>query len=592
MNQSSAEQSFSNAEAEQGPGYSSKEAYSFGCPAEEIYNHATKFRQAVIDRGRRMAAVTIPSVFPPDGYMPGDIIGEANQSVGAICVNTLASKLQFMAFPTDRPVLRFDPVEHKLRKDIDANPRLFTEVNIGLSRLELEHRRRLEGTQIRSAYTGSIKALLVGGNICWDHMYIDRPVYHLPDKYVVKRNSVGDPLHTVIKQETYLQDLDTDIVDHILDSQPELRKVKDYERKVDIYRVCRRRREEHFNTYADPNKAYYWEYWEEFKGEVIAGTEFEADYDNPPLWPAWMIPIYGHDWGRSYCEEYEGDLLLVEGHSASLNDGSALASLAWLFNKPGSRVSARVLKKSGNLTVHTGQADDITIGPQLEGKARDFQFVGQNLDRAIQRLNRAFLLMSSVQRDAERVTAEEFKTMARELEEATGGLYSELAQTFQRHVVRRFVNLHGEADKQLPQVPEGVFNIAVITGLEAQGRANEGDNLIMATQTHVELTNGASLQYVDLHDLVRRIYMSRSVNMDGLVRTPEEQQAFEAEKKQQMGQQTMLDKGTGPAINAAAKVMGSPEAMAAMMGKATGQGGPPAEPEQPGAIPPPQATEQ
>jgi hypothetical protein len=232
-----------------------------------------------------------------------------------------------------------------------------------------------------------------------------------------------------------------------------------------------------------------------------------------------------------------------------------MASLLWLFLKPGSRTSARQLKKAGNLSMMVGDATDITAGPDLTHKQRDFQFVSNNIEAAARRLARAFLNISSIQRDAERVTAEEFSRMAMELDQATGGLYSEIAQTTQRHVVRRAVALHYEEDKNLPKLPEGVFRAAVVTGLEAQGRTVAGQNLVRATKSHVELTKGASLQYVNMHDLVRRVYMHESVPMDGLVRTPAAQKDFEAQQQNNSMRQTMLEKGTGPAISAAAKAI-------------------------------------
>jgi hypothetical protein len=579
---STSEQSFTSGPApsdrQKNGGYS-KEAYWLGCPAEERYNHGSKARQSVIDRGRRLASITIPSVVPPDGYQAGDIIGESNQSIGALAVNTLASKLQFMAFPPDRPILKFELVEHRLRKELDSQPRLHTEINIGLGRLEQEHRRRLEATQMRTAYLGSAKAMLIIGNICWDHLYdVNRPVFHLPTNYIVKRNAIGEQLLVIVKQTTYVMELDEDIQEQIMRQSPDLEKVKDYERVVDIYRVCRR---------AGANEP-YWEYWEEYQGELIKGTEFEADYDIPPLYAAWMIPVYGQDWGRSYCEEYEGDLLICEGHSASLNDGSALASLAWIFAAPGSRTTPRQLKKAGNLTVHTGVATDITIGPDMSSKARDFQFVDGNLEKAARRLARSFLMVSSIQRDAERVTAEEFTRMAAELDQATGGLYSELAQSYQRHVVRRFVALHNDEDKQLPKLPRGVIRVAVITGIEAMGRTVEGQNLTRATATSMEISKGQVARYIDWHDFIRRMYMHESVPTDGLVRTPEQQEEFEANTKQDVARQTLLEKASGPLVGEVSKAAAPMLAQRAAQ-QMGGQGQPGQEPP-PGEQPPAEDT--
>ena len=53
-----------------------------------------------------------------------------------------------------------------------------------------------------------------------------------------------------------------------------------------------------------------------------------------------------------------------------------------------------------------------------------------------ERLSLAFLLHSAVQRNAERVTAEEIRFMAAELEDALGGLYTVLSQELQLPLVK------------------------------------------------------------------------------------------------------------------------------------------------------------
>lgn len=536
------------AQSQDGPEVRAEGPFSFGVTAATMYDHLSVHRETVIARARSLAAVTIPAVFPPEGYIAGDFIGESNQSIGAGCVNTLASKLMFMAFPPDRPVLRFEIIEHMLRKELDANPKLSTEINIGLSNLEQEHRKRLETTNMRSTYVGATKALLVGGNICWSHLKVDHPVFYVMTHYVVQRNSEGAQLAVIVKQSKYLSTMDKDHAAQVMARMPHLRDEKTYERQVDVYMVCRR--------VQDEGDAFHWEYWEECDGAILEGTDIEVDGRNaPPLYAAWMVPCFGQNWGTSYCEQYEGDLLIVEGHSASLNDGSSAASLLWLFLKPGSRTPLRTLQRAGNMSMHIGDGADITVGPDLSQKARDFAFVENNLTKAEKRLARAFLLLSSVQRDAERVTAEEFNRLAQELNEATGGMYAENSQNLQRHVVGRFVLLHNDSDKQLPTLDPKIFRVAVITGIEASGRTVEGETLLRTTGAAMEVSKGAVAPYIDWHDWTRKLFMANSISQDGLIRTPEAQAQFEAGQKQDMAKQTMLEKGVGPAVQAAGKMM-------------------------------------
>ncbi len=529
-------------------------AYTLPCSAEELYEARAKYRQQVIDMARYLASITIPSVYPPMAYRTGDMIDGQNQSANAMFVNALASKMMFMALPPDRPVVRFEPIEHKLGAELKANPKLWTAIQIGLNNLEQEHRKRFEATNLRSAYVQSLKQAIVAGNWLWEHLKLDTPVVHQMENYIVVRNKQGEQLLVILKRCVELLTMPKRLKDQLYAIKPDLKarmegtggaaKTTRYDETVDIYAVCKLR--------ADGGGKPYWEYWEEYEGELLDGTQFEADFEDVPLWAGWMIPVYGQDWGRSYCEEYLGDLKKVDALSKSVDDGAAVASLILLFLKAGSRTSAKQIRNAGNMTLLSGQADDLTAF-HLD-KTADFSFINTELEATIKRLGRAFLLVSSVQRKGERVTAEEWKEMTDEINEATGGLYAELAQSYQRHVIRRAVSLHNEEDKQLPKLPPGIFRVAVITGYEAMGRSIEGENLMRGTQGIVQLMGPqVAARYIDPLEFIRRVYVSENVKQDGLVLSQDTVDQKDAQMKQDMMRQTLMEKGTGPAISAVAK---------------------------------------
>ncbi len=527
---------------------SNDEPFTLPVKAEELYQHLTKYRQIVYYTAIDMAAITIPSVYPPIGYRTGMNIDESNQSAGALCVNTLASKLMFMALPPDRPVVKFEPIIHKLGDAIKQNPTLWTSITIALNQLAQEHRSRFEVTNMRAAYVAFLKLLLVGGNACWEHIKLNNPVPHSMQNYVVKRNAQGEQLLVILERCIDIMDLDPDIKGIIKDKAPEkfADPKSEYQETVKIYAVCKRCQ--------DGDGKYYHEYWEEFEGEKIPGTDYECDGDIPPLYAAWMIPVHGQNWGRSYCEEYRGDLYIVDGHSAAINDGAAMASLILMFLKPGSRTSQKQIKRAKNMSLMTGDANDLSAFKM--DKTADFEFVDKNLERVFKRLGRAFLLVSSVQRDAERVTAEEWKEMAEEIDEATGGMYSELAQSVQRHVITRAVALHNEEDPSLPKPPPDVIRTGVVTGLEAMGNTVEGDNLMRALQGVETLLGPQGMAYIDPGEGVRRIMVSQNVNQDGLVKSDQDVQAKMQQDKQDAMKAEMVSKGTGPAVNALGKQAG------------------------------------
>lgn len=518
--------------------------YSLGDhTAEEVYDTLQPRRQSVIDEARQMAELTIPSVFPPEGYQTGDPLPGNNQSVGSWCLNTLASSLMLMAFPPGLPMCKFEAIEHRLREEIKQQPALWSGIELGLSRKELEHRKRLETTTMRSTYVGSCKALLVAGNILWKHNDLDTPSFRLPTDYVVKRNNEGQALLSILKECVSVVDLDDDVRDLVYEHDEGIKKQPEWEQEVHIYSVCKLH-------YSGPRKS--WLYWQEYEGEVIPDTEVETEFEKPPLYPAWLIPVFGQDWGPSYCAEYRGDLYTVENQSASLNDAASIVSLMLTFVKPGSRTSVKQVKQAENLSVLSGSAEDLTMF--RTEKSSDLAFVSNTLEAAIRRLGRAFLVKSSVQRNAERVTAEEWKLLAKELDEAMGGLYSQLSQSFQRHVVLRFIALHEEDDKKLPPLPEGLIRTSIATGLDAMGRSSETETLTQFVGTAgQQITPQVVATRLNVDDYLRRLAAGFGVQPEGLIKTEDQVQA-EGQAQEQKAQQAMLmQEATGPVAGAAAK---------------------------------------
>jgi hypothetical protein len=523
--------------------------YSLGEHAENTYDRLVVKRQGIVDMARLMAELTIPSLYPEEGYQPGDNVAGNNQSIGARCVNTLASRLMLMAFPPGRPIMRLKAIQHAMAKELAADPALASALELALSLLEQAHRERLETTTMRSAYTGFIKLLLVAGNGLWVHLDIDNPVFYKPEfpggGYVVKRTRRGDPRLVILKERVAVEGLDDETKALVEELEPNVAKLPLWEQEVDIY-TCQQKH--------GAGKNSTWCYWQEYKGHLIADTEVETDGDNAPMEAAWLIPNYGEDWGRSYCEEYRGDLYTVENHHSALNDGAAVASLTLMFVKPGARTSLKQVKQAKNLDVLSGTAEDVTI--LKADKNADYQFVTNNAESAGKRLGFAFLLNSAIQRQGERVTAEEWETMARELDEAMGGVYSELAQGTQRKIVLRFMHLHEEEDGELPPVPEGVVRVSVSTGIDSVGRSAEGAALVRFGKTLIEVFGpekaaGALVQA----EFTRRIAASEGIQTRGLVLEEEAMAAQADGQKQDMMRQTLIEKGAGPLADAAGKAM-------------------------------------
>jgi hypothetical protein len=135
----------------------------------------------------------------------------------------------------------------------------------------------------------------------------------------------------------------------------------------------------------------------------------------------------------------------------------------------------------------------------------------------------AFLLNSSVQRNGERVTAEEIRYVASELEDGLGGVYSILSQEFQLPFVTRIM-WQMERQKKLPPLPKGLVRPVITTGLEALGRGHDLTKLDTLLQRLQPLGPEVIATYLKVGDYITRVGTSLGIDMAGLVATQAEVQ--------------------------------------------------------------------
>lgn len=532
-----------------------EESYWLGEPAKDVYwALQAQNRQQVIDMGRRLAEITIPSVLPPIAYRTGDYLPGTNQSVGARAVNTLSSTIMFMTFPPGQPMMRLVPIERKLQAAIEKDPDLYAQVELALSRLEKDHRDKAATTPLASAWVGYMKLLLVSGNALWKHVTLECPTFHPLTQYVVSRDMNGHPLLVIHEVKVRLATLPKDVQAQILAEQENLEQQEEWSREATTFSICRFKRasEDTSAEYKDGS----WEYWEETeKGQLIEGTEVECDYDAPPMWAGWCIPVYGQNYGRSYCEEYRGDLYILESSWSSLNDGAAAASLMLTFVKPGGRTSLRQLQKAKNLAFLPGNAEDVTT--YRTDKQADFDFVFKMAEKAEQRVGNAFLLYDATVRQAERVTAEEVQRTGQNLDKAMGGLYTEIAQRDQRMMITRFVRLHEESTRDIPPIDPKLVRIEVITGVDAMGQAQEEENLkdFGANINTTFPPNSKADQILDAEDYATRLASIKGIKPDGLVKDAQRVQADQQRQQQQMQSADIAKSAAGPVAGPIAKAM-------------------------------------
>ena len=222
-------------------------------------------------------------------------------------------------------------------------------------------------------------------------------------------------------------------------------------------------------------------------------------------------------------------------------EGSAAAARLLVLVNPNGVTDMKTVSDAPNCAVRSGNAADVTT--VQANKYADFRVALETINGLQQRLSQAFLLTASVQRQAERVTAEEIRLMAGELEDALGGVYSIQSQEFQLPLVRRL--MFDLAQKgRLPNLPDDLVKPSIVTGMEALGRGHDLNRLLTFGQTVTQLLGpGAMAQYVKPPKVIGRVAVSLGLDTSDLVKSDQEL----AQEQKQAQQQAMMEK-LGPEV--------------------------------------------
>ena len=142
------------------------------------------------------------------------------------------------------------------------------------------------------------------------------------------------------------------------------------------------------------------------------------------------------------------------------------------------------------------------------------------------------MLNTSVQRNNDRVTATEINYVSKELDDSLGGLYSLLSQELQLPLINRLMH-QMEKKKALPALPKESIRPKIVTGLEALGRSSDLQRLNMFV-TQLQPFAQQLMTYLNLDEYVKRVGTSLGVEMEGLIKSPQQVQAEQMAMQQQM----------------------------------------------------------
>lgn len=489
--------------------------------AKDRWGQLDPKRDGVLSRARKASEITIPSLLPPLGADENTKLKDNYQSLGARGVNNLASKLLMALLPPNMAFFRLTLAD-QIKEDY--SPEQLQEVEDYLRKIENAAMRQVEGSNIRKMLFNYFRHLIVAGNALL-FMPDDQAVrmYRI-SSYCTVRNPMGDVMEIVIKEQVHKSSLDEATrsicqVDANSDGN---------EQDVDVY-----------TWVTTEDKKYI--YHQEINDIRVPGSDGSSKLNESPFIVGRWTAVENEDYGRSMVEEHMGDLLSLEGLSKAIVDFSALAARILFLLDPNSTLDEDDLEQAENGAVVLGRAEDIGI-LQMD-KFADFRVTKETLDNIEMRVSQAFLLQSGTTRDAERVTAEEIRNQARELEDVLGGTYTVQAHETQLPIVSRLLvssRKKGLFPKNLPKVAgQDAITPTIVTGFEALGRGHElskfrefySDLIAMVGEEQV-------FQVMNSDALIKRLALGHNVDIEGLVKSPEDRKAEqEAQQAQQMIQQ-------------------------------------------------------
>lgn len=492
--------------------------------ASDVWTSLSGLRTALIKRVEHYAALTIRKVCYPDNH--DEISNEDShdyQSIGAQAVNHLSNKLMLAMFAPSRPFAKLQAGPRAKRK---AQAMQLTEVQLEgiLAKGERDAIKELDSRGQRPKLFAVMRHLIVTGNVLLVLEKRGMRVIGLKN-YVVKRNIFQEVQHLCIREQLRFDELDKDVI-------ALLRTRYSDETTVDFYRWIKREPEGHYTM-------------TQWVNEHRLPKQFNG------RWPADLLPYQAITWdladesdyGTGLVEEYAGDLEALSVLSESSVDGAVLgAEFRWMVN-PSGQTSVEDVNNSVNGDTLPGLPTD--VAPTQGGNPQAVQVALETLDRYERRVSRGFLMGSAVIRDAERVTQEEVRLTAQELETSYGGVYSTLAGSLQRPVAKWLfssikLDLKG-AD----------LDVSIVTGLDALSRNGDLENFRLAMGDMAAVVNvppelAARMKWEETASFIgqgRNIDLAKFIMSDAEFAAKMEQQA-----QARVAEQVVTDTGSAAGV--------------------------------------------
>lgn len=507
----------------------------------ERYTNLKKKRIGYIQRGGQFAEWTIPHLFPDSYENEGtntsqnhdsgmDYHDASWQSLGARAVNHLANKYMMALFPPSRPFFKLrlpDKVYAVLGATTGDSK---SEIDFAVSELERTAGiSEFEKLASRAAILEALKLLMITGNSL---VYVPEKgkvqTYSLYD-YVVQRDASGEILEII----TIDYKDATTIPQDIRKSLDKYLKDKGEKPKDATYKVYTRiRLKTKKNKRGVKEKRYH--VTQAIEGLAVEGESYVKPENLPWLPLVWSRTRREH-YGRGLVEEHYGNFKALDVLSNALTEGVIAASdIKWLVD-PNSGVNIHDLVHSESGSFHYGEHDSVKMIDASNHTV--WQFLENRVQYFEREIGLIFLMNSAATRDAERVTAQEIRIQAQELETSHGGVYSVLSLDLQKPLAKMLVK-----SVESGNIFQSGVDLVILTGLEALGRSSDVDAIVLWLETlgKLQVLPDPLLNVFKAREFAIATATGYGVDYSEFIVSEEEAEAMAQAQQQQALQQQMM----------------------------------------------------
>lgn len=496
------------------------------------YDRMKPDRESWLNAAIIAAKYTIPAIMPDDTSIDKSrnktTLKSPNQSVGADGINNLSAKVTLTMLPPNQTFYRFKMDEVTLKETAalqgEDKKTFENDVNAGLAKIESYLLDYMESFSDRVCLGEAMKHLYITGNVLMTYDANLGLKYYPLSRYVIKRDYYGNVQKVITEEKVGFYDLPEYIQELILKKYFDDVITEDQQKKIET---------KEFTLYTGYKKCKkVWKVYQEVEGIVLDKTAGQYPLDVCPVIPLRYVRVDGESYGRGLVEEYFGDISYLDTICLAIKEASLGAAKLIMLVNPQGQTSIRKLASAKNGDYVTGKVDD--VAPLQANKYYDLQTAQTIADKIEKRLNRIFVMKAAIQRDAERVTAEEIRQMATDLEEALGNHYSLMAKEFQLAYVKLvYFHLRKKRRSVLPDlVNNKQIKLTITTGLEALGKTSDLNKLITFFDVLGKVAQVAQVTGAKIEPIVARISSSMNLDMSDCFPTEEEKAQMQAEAQQ------------------------------------------------------------